>query len=297
LPPSSNADPAASIITMSDWSKLKLNHLEKAHDLIASLQRRVRSANETVVIKSQLDNTTHLYAAVSASAHLLTGMLQQWKNTKDLGSLERTNGSVNRRKRRYSLVRPDKFNNDGLKERNDAVIAQLYEVGLPFVCSADGRRFASQLDLSKHLDALFRKSQIEKTIDTTEEQAWYPNESVWIEGRKPPDATTTTTDNSSSGAVHEAPSNYGPTISTTVIADETRDRCILCGINFDMFFDQDDTEWKYKNCTEKKVGHDRPAMDAEDSEAVLVHVTCWEGLGSPEHLTADQIRRGGHRDK
>jgi len=82
------------------------------------------------------------------------------------------------------------------------------------------------------------------------------------------------------------------TIPTTVIADESRDRCLLCGINFAMFFDQEDREWKYKNCIEKSVEQDDgPTMDEKDElENVLVHVTCWEGLGSPECLTPDQIR-------
>ena len=74
-----------------------------------------------------------------------------------------------------------------------------------------------------------------------------------------------------------------------MIADESRDRCILCGINFAMFFDQDDGEWKYRNCIEKNVEQDGPTMDGEDLEPVLVHMTCWEGLGSPDTLTPDQI--------
>jgi len=287
---SSNNVPAAPTTPLSDWSKLKLNHLEKSHDLIASLQRHVRSANETVVVQAQLNDTTHLYAAVSASAQLLTDMLQQWKDGKGFGS-GGDNGSGTRRKRRYSIVKPAKFTNEGIKERNDAVIAQLYEVGLPFVCSADGRRFGTQLELSKHLDALFRKSQIEKTMERTDENGWYPEESVWILGRNAPDTAPSAAEDKSSDALHNAtadnPADEGP---TTVSADETRDRCILCGINFAMFFDQDDGEWKYRNCTEKNVELDGPTMEEEESEAVLVHVTCWQGLGSPEYLTADQIR-------
>ena len=80
-------------------------------------------------------------------------------------------------------------------------------------------------------------------------------------------------------------------ILSTVIADESRDRCLLCGINFAMYFDQEDGEWKYKNCIEKIVEQDGPTMDDEEElESVLVHMTCWEGLGSPECLTPDQIR-------
>jgi len=292
---SSANSPAFLAPPLSDWSKLKLNHLEKSHDIIASLQRHVRSANETTVVKTEFNDTIHLYASVSASAQILTDMLQQLKEGKCLGFGEGNgnNNSSRRRRRRYSLVKKENFTNEGIKKRNDAVIAQLYEVGLPFVCSADGRRFATQLELSKHLDSLFRKSQLEKTMEKTEEQGWFADESVWIVGRSDTDGTVTA-DGKLSDALQATagvlPAEDVSTTLTTVIADESRDRCILCGINFAMFFDQDDGEWKYKNCTEKNVEQDGPTMDEEETEPVLVHVTCCEGLGSPGTLTADQIR-------
>ena len=294
---SSTNKPVAPAPPLSEWSKLKLNHLEKSHDLVASLQRHVRSANETTVVKSELNDTIHLYASVSASAQLLTDMLQQWKDGTGLGGLfggENGTEAKSKRRRRYSLVRKENFTNEGIKKRNDAVIAQLYEVGLPFVCSADGRRFASQLDLSKHLDALFRKSQLEKTMEKTEERGWYPEESVWLVGNTTTDATMADenapdTGNATADTAMDVDAPSSAALST-VIADETRDRCILCGINFAMFFDQEDGEWKYRNCTEKNVEHDGPTMDEEEMEPVLVHMTCWEGLGSPETLTPDQIR-------
>ena len=140
----------------SEWSKLKLNHLDKSNTIISNLQRHVRLASTaTTVPKSQCDSTIHLYAAVSASAQLLTDMLQEFNLQKDGDE-----SPLVKRKRRYSLVKTSKFTNEGIKERNDAVIARLYEVGLPFVCSADGRRFGTQLELSKHLDALFRKRYV-----------------------------------------------------------------------------------------------------------------------------------------
>ena len=69
------------------------------------------------------------------------------------------------------LVKKENFMTVGMKKRNDAVIAQLYEVGLPFVCSADGKRFATLLELSRHLDVLFLTSQLKKTMDRTEERS------------------------------------------------------------------------------------------------------------------------------
>jgi pre-mRNA cleavage complex 2 protein Pcf11 len=293
---------ASPVPPLSDWSRLNLNHLEKTHDLIASLQRHVRSANEMTVVATHLDDTVHLYASVSASAQILTDMLQRLKDGKGLGFFAgEGDDRGNSRRRRYSLVRKENFTTDGVKKRNDAVISQLYEVGLPFVCSADGRRFTTQLELSRHLDALFRSSQLEKTMDRTEERGWYPDDDAWSSGGDAAGAASSSS--SPSGGAEKSPSNApgggaagvasagGRTAeSTTVVADEARDRCVLCGINFAMFFDQDDGEWKYRNCKEMDVEDDGPTMDDEELEPVLVHFTCWEGLGSPGFLTPDQIR-------
>lgn len=69
-------------------------------------------------------------------------------------------------------------------------------------------------------------------------------------------------------------------------ADESRDRCVICGINFKMFFDNDDGIYKYSNCKEMEVLNDETAI--KESEDMLVHVTCWRALGSPQLLTPDQ---------
>lgn len=285
---------AAPAVPISEWSKLKLNHLEKSHDLVASLQRHVRSASQqTTVVKSEMDNTVHLYASVSASAQLLTDMLHQWKVQQENGTwfgIGEESSANSHRKRRYSLVKKEKFTTEGIKEHNDAVIARLYEVGLPFVCSADGRRFATQIELSNHLDALFRKNKLEKTMETTEERGWYVEEKNW-EGGATVDITMSNVEDEAEvdPAMEDADDDIAAA-SNTVVADETRDRCILCGINFAMFFDQDDGEWKYRNCVEKDLEvDDGPTMDENEAEAKLVHYSCWKGLGSPAFLTADQV--------
>jgi pre-mRNA cleavage complex 2 protein Pcf11 len=71
----------------------------------------------------------------------------------------------------------------------------------------------------------------------------------------------------------------------TVPADESRDRCVVCGINFKMFFDNDDGIYKYSNAKEIEVLNDEAAL--KESEEMLVHVTCWRALGSPQVLTPD----------
>ena len=79
--------------------------------------------------------------------------------------------------------------------------------------------------------------------------------------------------------------SYDPE-SSTMPADEYRDCCVVCGINFQMCFDTDDGMYKYRNCREIEVLND-DASDKE-SESMLLHVSCWRGLGSPEILTIDQ---------
>ncbi len=50
-------------------------------------------------------------------------------------------------RRSYLLVRKENFMTEGVKKRNSTRISQMYEVGLPFVCSANDRWFATQLEL------------------------------------------------------------------------------------------------------------------------------------------------------
>ncbi len=88
----------------------------------------------------------------------------------------------NSHRRRYLLVRKENFMIKGVKKCNDAVIVQLYMVGLPFVCSANSRWFATLLELRRHLDALFWLSQLKKTMDRTEEHGWYPDKGAWFLG-------------------------------------------------------------------------------------------------------------------
>jgi pre-mRNA cleavage complex 2 protein Pcf11 len=136
----STIHPTSSSSSSSDWSKLNLNHLEKSSSLIASLQRHVRSANGITILSNQVDDTVHLYASVSASAQILTTMLQQFKDgTSNLLHMndEDDDNKQSKRKRRYSIVKKENFTNDGVRKRNDAVISQLYEVGLPFVLPMD----------------------------------------------------------------------------------------------------------------------------------------------------------------
>jgi pre-mRNA cleavage complex 2 protein Pcf11 len=108
----------------------------------------------------------------------------------------------------------------------------------------------------------------------TEERGWYISDSTWS-GEEATEAA------GPASADDEAdPSTF------TMPADESKDRCVVCGINFKMFFDNDDGIYKYNNCREIEVMNDDAAE--KESEQMLVHVTCWRGLGSPAVLSMDQ---------
>ena len=178
------------------------------------------------------------------------------------------------------------FTNDGIKQKNTAVIGILYEVGLPFQSSADGRRFRTQLELSKHLDALFKRAQLEKSISRAEERGWYITDNAW-QGQAEEVSAQTSTDPAVPDATAQSPDDgYDPETST-MPADENRDRCVVCGLNFRMFFDNEEGIYQYKNCREIEVLND-DEVALNESEQMLVHVTCWRALGSPEVLTTDQ---------
>jgi pre-mRNA cleavage complex 2 protein Pcf11 len=119
----------------------------------------------------------------------------------------------------------------------------------------------------------------------TEERGWYVSDARWSG-----DAESAEAGASSDGAADTS----GPVANEeeadpdtfTMPADESMDRCVICGINFKMFFDNDNGIYMYKNCREIEVLNDDAAE--KESEQMLVNVTCWRGLGSPEVLSIDQ---------
>lgn len=193
------------------------------------------------------------------------------------------NGTTGHHRTLLAVVDPVDFTSEGIKRPNLATISLLYEMGLPFQSSADGRRFRTQLQLSHHLDFLFQKNQLEKTMAVTEERGWYVADPVWTREQMPSDLDRTKSNADTTKPVDEDDPN-----AKTFPADENRDCCVVCGIHFKMFFDNDDDGvYKYSNCLEIAVLNDDDVAERE-SEPQLVHATCWNGLGQPAVLTVDQ---------
>ncbi|CAJ1954586.1 unnamed protein product [Cylindrotheca closterium] len=285
---------AEAIEQSSAWQKLNLNHVKDAHEIMASLQRLLRdgsSIDKRYTQREALDTTAAL-AAAAVTAGLLTA------NVEELSKSDKNNSAVSsilgmgagqRANPASVFVKVDKslFTNDGLKKRNDAIVGVLYDAGLPFVSSTDGRRFATQVELSEHLDALFKKGQLEKAMATTEERGWYISDSAFSLEKKMEEMQIS---NPGGGSEADDPAESSETEadpdSFTELADESRDRCVICGLNFKMYFDNDDGVFKYKNCREIEVLNDETAI--KESEEMLVHVSCWRNMGCPPQLNPEQ---------
>ena len=288
----------ATIERSNAWEKTSINFLKDSQDIIASLNHLVRESAgiDKRYTQAEAVEMTGALATAAVTATLLTNYLQQVKDLEDSRKKKKTTtsltgggGGAQSAARSFFQIDKDLFTNDGVKKLNEAIVGLLYEIGLPFVSSADGRRFATQLELSQHLDALFRKGQLEKTMASTQERGWYESEETWSGESKAQDAASGAAEISEGdnavGPQNEDDDNRDPESFTTP-ADESRDRCAICGINFKMFFDNEDGMYKYTNAREIEVLNDEAA--AKESEEMLVHVTCWRNLGSPEVLTADQ---------
>lgn len=267
------------------WNDNAKDVLKEASSATEALFEQVKRAYEDRFTQAEAVEVTQYVATASAVATFLSQAVEMIQHDEEAAKTER---KVVAGTPSGFRVEPSLFTNDGVKQKNTAVVGLLYEVGLPFQSSADGRRFRTQLELSRHLDALFKRAQLEKSISRSEERGWYVSDGAW-QGKKEEAAPQTsdgmpTATGTDTGTT--ADDGYDPETST-MPADESRDKCAICGLNFKMFFDNEDGIYQYKNCREIEVLNDDDVA-LNESEHMLIHVTCWRALGSPQVLTMDQ---------
>lgn len=266
-------------------------------DVAPSLGKLVvaATADDAALLYTQseaLQMTRYLAVAV-ATQRLLTATIEQTASKQASSATQQQPSAQQQQQAQHSssasfAVDPAQFTNDGIKRHNAAAVAWLYEIGLPFQSRADGRRFRTQLALSQHLDLLFRRKQQSKQQTAAlagAERGWYLFDKVWTREETAADQQQA---DAEVGDDNETDKNNTAAESSTFLADEARDRCVVCGIPFRMFFDNADGDgaYRYRNCREIAVWNDDAAAAASDPQ--LVHGTCWSGLGQPDALTADQ---------
>jgi pre-mRNA cleavage complex 2 protein Pcf11 len=292
-------------------NRQQINLQQETESVISTLQSMVAkgtssddSTNPAVYTQKDALKMTDYFATCLAVSRLLTTTLcnqgtadQQFiGNASTLGgdatgAKTKSNASAdhnghNAHCRRVSVVKASEFTNEGIKQRNPGAISLLYEIGLPFQSAADGRRFSTQELLSNHLDALFKRNQLRKAVAATEERGWYIADNVWTKEETGVDLASAALQQESTASKARDGDVFVTMDNNTVPADENRDCCVICGIHFKMFFDNDDGVYKYSNCVELAVMNDDAAENESDLQ--LLHATCWNGLGQPSVLTYDQ---------
>jgi pre-mRNA cleavage complex 2 protein Pcf11 len=162
-----------------EWLNIDYVSLDQGKELVSSLQNLVLEGAASVAppkLGTNGNELMNILLAASAASKYLSQMMQKTSTSELKGSLYNkklaTNLSVQKpwypsfmqssgpffgKSDAQRNVSKDSFTNEGLKERNSWAIGSLYDQGLPFVSSADGHRFATQLELSRHIDTLFRK--------------------------------------------------------------------------------------------------------------------------------------------
>ena len=146
------------------WQNVKVDRMKESNDMLTALRHVVMemsNSDATYTQKEAIDMTNTLGAA-GAMASVLTTALEQIrdeeKKSKSKASLLAAGGrGPVAASRGFFAIDKKLFTNEGIKKRNMAIVGLLYEIGLPFISSADGRRFATQLELSNHLDSLFKR--------------------------------------------------------------------------------------------------------------------------------------------
>jgi len=162
-----------------EWLNIDYVSLDQGNELVSSLQNLVLEGAALVSppkLGTNDNDLMNILLAASAASKYLSRMIQKTSASEPKGSLSKkklaSNLSVQKpwypsfmessgpffgKTDAQRNISKDSFTNEGLKERNSWAIGSLYDPGLPFVSSADGHRFATQLELSRHIDALFRK--------------------------------------------------------------------------------------------------------------------------------------------
>jgi len=150
------------------WESIKIDSLKESHDILAGLRHLVMEVSKSDTTYTQMEaiSMTNALGAAGAMATILTTTLERIRDdekkaksisSSEVGTKIRPSGGVTRG---FFAIDKSLFTSDGLKKKNLAVVGMLYEIGLPFPSTTDGRRFATQLELSNHLDALFKKKYV-----------------------------------------------------------------------------------------------------------------------------------------
>jgi pre-mRNA cleavage complex 2 protein Pcf11 len=281
------------------WLDLQWEPTQQVESLIEKMQQEVhvRTTDGMLYPADDSIQLTGSLATISALTNILSLALQnmqQLEGKKQKRNEDKLVAGFTGRSGVGARLAVDRklFTNDGIKERNHTVIGLLYEAGLPFLSSTDGRRFRTQIELANHLDSLFKKHQFEKTIARIDERGWYVDQNIWtgeklIEDMHASVSKMTAATAFASDMTQRYNDNFSDDPSENVVpVNEEQDHCVICGRKFSIQYDSRSGSYMYENCREIEV---LQSDVSAETAIVFVHVTCWRGLGSPDALIDDQI--------
>lgn len=164
-----------------------------------------------------------------------------------------------------------------LARSNPAAVRRLYGEGFPFWCKQDGTRFSTQVQLDAHMDLLFRRKRARREQKGEASREWYCTGEQWMTdfGRLGPPASGAGNMDGvgGEGTGGAGVGGNGPDdgeeldpdgANSCVPADERFTKCRICGERFQMFFDNDEEEWMYRNTCYIRVYGDGAGDEAED---------------------------------
>lgn len=151
------------------WEQLCVNQNvnDEVQRGIDVMNRQVRvsvdalSANGLVDVSSDDTPLVDLLVASSTASKYITNMLKIFDDTSEY-EVRAKRMKFLQRQESTSLQNVDitLFTTEGVKKKSLWPINSLYSEGLPYASSSDGRRFATQIQLSRHLDYIFQKRYI-----------------------------------------------------------------------------------------------------------------------------------------
>lgn len=160
------------------------------------------------------------------------------------------------------LANLDPLDIRALARANPAAVRRLYGEGFAFWCKQDGTRFSTQVQLDAHMDLLFRRKRARREQKGGASREWYCTGEQWmtdfgrlgvpVAGQGDNIGDGTGVEGVGGGGAGDDDSVDGEDgdpdgADTCVPADERFTKCRICGERFDMFYDNEEEEWMYRN--------------------------------------------------
>ncbi|QDZ25262.1 hypothetical protein HOP50_16g78090 [Chloropicon primus] len=132
--------------------------------------------------------------------------------------------------------------------RHEDVINSLY-FEQTHQCMQTGKRFREKKKLQRHMDVLFFRKKLERESELS--RKWYVPTSVWVASVQEGAGD----EGKDEEMVEEKTEAVQPVeeVNVSVVADPNVSKCALSGEKFDVFYNEDDEQWHFRNALRLKM--------------------------------------------